>query len=202
MITPIVFYLFASILLASAVCGRLRAQSCRFGVVPDPVLLQRLGAVPLDGGRVSRFYPPDRLCRRGGRSVPFRGHDARCRFPSRAARIQSFPPLSGVVVLALLAQLVLMASAWVTDPKAIKGADASEGLVENTRALGRVLFTDYFYPFQIAGFILLVAMVGAIVLTLRGRKGVRRQKARFQEEVRVTDVVEIRKVPSNKGVDL
>ena len=47
--------------------------------------------------------------------------------------------------------------------------------IDNTRALGRVLYTQYLFPFQAAGLILLVAMIGAIVLTLRSRPGVRRQ---------------------------
>ncbi len=49
-------------------------------------------------------------------------------------------------------------------------------VISNTRAIGRVLYTDYIYAFQISGLILLVAMIGAIVLTLRHRPGVRRQK--------------------------
>jgi NADH-quinone oxidoreductase subunit J len=94
-----------------------------------------------------------------------------------------------------------MASAWVTDPKAIIAGAVEEG-VENTRALGQVLYTDYVYPFQVSGLILLVAMMGAIVLTLRDRKDARRQKAGRQVDVLVSDVVELKKVSSKQGVEL
>lgn len=63
----------------------------------------------------------------------------------------------------------------------------------NTQALGRILYTDYFYLFQAAGLILLVAMIGAIVLTLRVRQGVRKQK--IGEQVSRQGVVELRKLP-------
>src|SRR5215468_11749472 len=72
--------------------------------------------------------------------------------------------------------------------------------VDNTRALGRVLYTQYFYLFQVAGVVLLVAMIGAIVLTLRRRPGVRRQRISEQlyrpKEASVTVV----KVPTRGGV--
>jgi NADH-quinone oxidoreductase subunit J len=97
---------------------------------------------------------------------------------------------------------VLTASAWVTEPHAITALASSEGTVENTRALGRVLYTDYFLPFQVSGIILLVAMTGAIVLTLRSRKDARRQKTRRQTGISVADAVEIKKVPTGQGVEL
>ena len=56
--------------------------------------------------------------------------------------------------------------------------------VTNTAALGQILYTDYVYYFQIAGLILLVAMIGAIVLTLRHRPGVRRQSIARQDRTR------------------
>jgi NADH-quinone oxidoreductase subunit J len=65
---------------------------------------------------------------------------------------------------------------WNFATQAIKGAPVPAG-VTNTAALGHILYTDYVYYFEAAGMILLVAMIGAIVLTLRHREGVRRQKA-------------------------
>ncbi len=59
-------------------------------------------------------------------------------------------------------------------------AHATPADVTNTEALGRILYTDYIYYFQIAGLVLLVAMIGAIVLTLRQRPGVRRQSIQAQ----------------------
>ena len=83
---------------------------------------------------------------------------------------------------------------------AFSEAGAQVAAVENTRAIGRVLYTQYFYLFQVAGLVLLVAMIGAIVLTLRRRPGVRRQRVAEQlyrpKEASVTVV----KVPSRGGV--
>jgi NADH-quinone oxidoreductase subunit J len=72
--------------------------------------------------------------------------------------------------------------------------------VDNTRAIGRVLYTQYFYLFQVAGAVLLVAMIGAIVLTLRTRPGVRRQKASEQINRRREDSIELVKVTTRGGV--
>ena len=72
--------------------------------------------------------------------------------------------------------------------------------VSNTRALGRILYTDYIYLFQLAGLILLVAMIGAIALTLRKRENVRRQSIASQIERTRADSIEVVSVPSNRGV--
>jgi NADH-quinone oxidoreductase subunit J len=69
----------------------------------------------------------------------------------------------------------------------------------NTHALGQILYTDYFYLFQAAGLVLLIAMVGAIVLTLRRRDGVRRQSIARQVGLRPDQAIEIRKVPTGSG---
>ena len=72
--------------------------------------------------------------------------------------------------------------------------------VSNTRALGRILYTDYIYLFQLAGLILLVAMIGAIALTLRKRENVRRQSIASQIERTREESIEVVSVPSNTGV--
>jgi NADH-quinone oxidoreductase subunit J len=72
--------------------------------------------------------------------------------------------------------------------------------VDNTRAIGRVLYTQYFYLFQVAGLVLLVAMIGAIVLTLRTRPGVRRQKVSEQLYRPKKEAVTLVKVPPRGGV--
>ena len=72
--------------------------------------------------------------------------------------------------------------------------------VSNTRALGRILYTDYIYLFQLAGLILLVAMIGAIALTLRKRENVRRQSIASQTERTRADSIEVVSVTSNTGV--
>ena len=85
-------------------------------------------------------------------------------------------PFGALIGLVLAAELVMAGSVWVLKP-ALTAAKvhAMPAGVTNTEALGRILYTDYVYYFQIAGLVLLVAMIGAIVLTLRSRPGVRRQ---------------------------
>ena len=73
-------------------------------------------------------------------------------------------------------------------------------VVTNTHALGQVLYTQYVYPFQIAGLVLLVAMIGAITLTLRQRSGTRRQDISKQVNRRPEDVIKIIKVATGAGV--
>ncbi|WP_317993236.1 NADH-quinone oxidoreductase subunit J [Bartonella gliris] len=70
----------------------------------------------------------------------------------------------------------------------------------NTQALGDILYTDYVFYFQIAGIILLVAMIGAIVLTLRHKSGVKRQSIAVQVSRTVENAIEIKKVESGKGI--
>jgi NADH-quinone oxidoreductase subunit J len=72
--------------------------------------------------------------------------------------------------------------------------------IDNTRAIGRVLYTQYFYLFQVAGLVLLVAMIGAIVLTLRRRPGVRRQRIAEQLYRPKDQVVTTVKVRTGEGV--
>ncbi len=81
-----------------------------------------------------------------------------------------------LIGLVLVAELVMAGSVWVLKPALVAAkAHATPAGITNTEALGRILYTDYVYYFQIAGLVLLVAMIGAIVLTLRSRPGVRRQ---------------------------
>jgi NADH-quinone oxidoreductase subunit J len=72
--------------------------------------------------------------------------------------------------------------------------------VSNTMALGQVIYTQYAYLFQASGLILLTAMVGAIVLTLRHKQGVKRQVIAEQNARNAMNAIEIRKVASGQGV--
>lgn len=112
--------------------------------------------------------------------------------------------IGATVGFVLLAQIILVVSVWQYDPKGLVTFDTpvTPDQVENTRALGQILYTHYFYPFQVSGLILLVAMIGAIVLTLRQRKDVRRQKVDQQMSREVSDVIKIVKVQSGQGVDV
>jgi len=116
-----------------------------------------------------------------------------------AARYVSVGALVG---LALLAELGLaIGGVHIGDASIVGGALPTPPIdqVENTRALGRVLYTDMFVLFQVAGLILLVAMIGAIVLTLRSRPGVRRQAIADQLARDPASAVEVVKVPLGGG---
>jgi NADH-quinone oxidoreductase subunit J len=90
-------------------------------------------------------------------------------------------PFGALIGLILVAELVMMGWKWAAKPAALAAKmSATPAGLTNTEALGRILYTDYVYYFQIAGLVLLVAMIGAIVLTLRSRPGVRRQVVSVQ----------------------
>ncbi len=95
-------------------------------------------------------------------------------------------PLGALVGLILAAELIMVGTVWWTmAPGASQAlAHATPVGLTNTEALGRILYTDYVYYFQIAGLVLLVAMIGAIVLTLRHRPDVRRQSISTQVNAR------------------
>jgi NADH-quinone oxidoreductase subunit J len=72
--------------------------------------------------------------------------------------------------------------------------------VTNTEALGQIIYTRYFYLFQAAGLVLLVAMIGAIVLTLRQREGVKKQRISRQVARKREEAIEVRDVPTGSGI--
>jgi NADH-quinone oxidoreductase subunit J len=104
-----------------------------------------------------------------------------------------------LIALCVGGELVYVMAGWTTSPTA-SAAAAPAGTLSNTAALGRVLYTQYFYFFQAAGMILLTAMIGAIVLTLRHKVGVRRQDIAAQVARNPATSVELRKVPSRAGI--
>jgi len=109
----------------------------------------------------------------------------------------NYLPVGGVIGLILLVELVLLFSTWSLPADShVQAADA----VQNTKALGLVLYTKYVYFFQTAGLILLVAMIGAIVLTLRHRKGIKRQDITTQVARTPAMSVEIKQVQSGQGL--
>jgi NADH-quinone oxidoreductase subunit J len=97
------------------------------------------------------------------------------------------------------AELVYVDLNWSASPK-VAGAATPSGTLSNTAALGEVLYTRYFYFFQAAGMILLTAMIGAIVLTLHHKAGVKRQDVGVQVARNPETSVEVRKVPSRAGI--
>ena len=104
-----------------------------------------------------------------------------------------------MIGLILLAELVLILGAWTPGPQDYITLPISPD-VTNTESIGRVLYTDYLYIFQSAGILLLIAMIGAIVLTLRARPGVRKQKISQQIAQTKASVLSIRAIPSRKGI--
>jgi NADH-quinone oxidoreductase subunit J len=113
---------------------------------------------------------------------------------------QRYAPIGAVVGGILFLELVLVLGTWTFADQAgaLRLAPSPGGAVTNTEAIGQILYTDYVYLFQIAGLILLVAMIGAIVLTLRDRPGTRRQDVAVQ--VARTGSISLEKVPTGAGV--
>lgn len=115
-----------------------------------------------------------------------------------------YAPIGAVVGLILLAELLIILGGWTLSPtartaEAVAATPATTD-VTNTHALGNLIYTHYIYLFQIAGMILLIAMIGAIVLTHRRRPGIRRQDISRQVARRPADTIEIRKIPSGTGI--
>jgi NADH-quinone oxidoreductase subunit J len=112
-------------------------------------------------------------------------------------------PIGGVIGLVLLAELAIVVGGWTLAPDAAQMAAAhtpDPGAISNTHALGALIYTHYIYLFQAAGMILLVAMIGAIVLTHRRRPGVRRQKIADQVRRSPAETIEMVNVPPGTGI--
>jgi len=112
-------------------------------------------------------------------------------------------PIGVTIGLVLFVELFLVFGAWVVAPEVAKSIAAPVppvASVTNTTALGELLYTRYVYAFQAAGMVLLVAMIGAIVLTLRARGDVRKQDIATQVARRRSETLEIVKVRPREGV--
>ena len=115
----------------------------------------------------------------------------------------NYLPVGALIGGILLVELVFVVVSWTIGPEvhsAVTAPIPPANTVSNTQALGLVLYTRYFYFFQAAGMILLVAMVGAIVLTLQHKPNVRRQNIADQVARRRTDAIEVVKVKSGQGL--
>ncbi|VAV97095.1 NADH-ubiquinone oxidoreductase chain J [hydrothermal vent metagenome] len=115
----------------------------------------------------------------------------------------AYVPIGGAIGAILLAEMVLVLGAWVISPDAMKAAispiPTAPG-VTNTEAIGLLLYTKYIYFFQAAGMILLVAMIGAIVLTLRHKPNVKRQNIADQVARTPATSIEIKDVKPGQGL--
>ena len=112
-------------------------------------------------------------------------------------------PMGAMVALIMLAELLTLVGSWVFAPHASgRGAAPTPAAAKasNTEALGDLIYTHYIYLFQAAGLILLVAMIGAIVLTHRRREGVLKQNIGEQLARRPEDTIEVHDVEVGKGI--
>jgi len=109
-------------------------------------------------------------------------------------------PLGLVLGGVLLFELITLYTYWRTAPGVEFGAAKVATDITNTEAIGMVLYTEYVFAFQMVGLILLVAMIGAIVLTLRSRPNVRKQNILKQHDRRPEDVLEIKRITPKTGV--
>ncbi len=200
MITTILFYLFATVLVASAatvVTARNPVHSVLFLILAFfnaaalfliagaeflamTLVIVYVGAVAVLFLFVVMMLDVDFIQLRSG--------------------FQRYTPVGALVGLVLFSELLTVIGGWKLAPQAGQLRFAPiDTKISNTEALGRLLYTDYVFLFQTAGLVLLVAMIGAIVLTLRDRKTSRHQNIRQQTERKVADTLEMVSMSLNAG---
>ena len=113
-------------------------------------------------------------------------------------------PIGLLISSVIFFELIIVAGGWKYKPELLKsfssiGIDSN---TTNTHEIGNVLYTDYIHVFQLSGMILLVAMIGAIVLTFRKREGIKRQSYFKQISRERKEAVELVDVEKNKGVNV
>ena len=110
----------------------------------------------------------------------------------------------GLIISALIFfELIIVIGGWKYKPDLFNSDNLQiSSELSNTHSLGQILYTDYIHVFQISGMILLIAMIGAIVLTFRQREGVKKQSYIKQISRERSEGIEVLDVPSNKGVKI
>ena len=122
-------------------------------------------------------------------------------FASLRSGFLQFAPIGAIVGAVLLLELLLVAASFVVSPEIAGSAVLPiDSGVDNIRALGQLLYTRYVFLFQGAAAVLLVAMIGAIVLTLRHKENVKRQNPIVQVGRRPSETLEVVKVKSGQGL--
>ena len=112
-------------------------------------------------------------------------------------------PVGLIISVIIFFELIIVIGGWKYKPELINPTNLLiTNDVSNTHSLGQILYTDYIHVFQISGMVLLVAMIGAIVLTFRQREGVKKQSYLKQISRERTEGVEVLEVASNKGVKI
>jgi NADH-quinone oxidoreductase subunit J len=112
-------------------------------------------------------------------------------------------PIGAIIGAILAIELGMVYGSWKISeaaPASLAAKAPDPGMISNTDALGRLIYTDYIYLFQASGLVLLVAMIGAILLTLRHREGIRRQSIAKQNARTKKDSIELRKIPTGGGI--
>jgi NADH-quinone oxidoreductase subunit J len=121
-------------------------------------------------------------------------------FASLRQGFARYLPFGGVVAALLLIEMILISGAVAERGAVAQATNTLPEGVSNVEAIGRVLYTDYVYFFQAAGLVLLVAMIGAIVLTLRHKPNVRRQNIADQVARLKSDAIDVVKVRPGQGL--
>lgn len=124
-------------------------------------------------------------------------------FASLREGFLQYLPIGALVGFVLFLEIIMVIGTWVLSPETAHLAQSPIPPLDdvtNAEAIGRVMYTRFIYFFQAAGMVLLVAMIGAIVLTLRHREGVKRQSITAQVARRAEDTLEIRKVEPGQGI--
>jgi NADH-quinone oxidoreductase subunit J len=121
-------------------------------------------------------------------------------FAELKAEMAKYLPLALLIGVVILMQLALALGVWGFDAGAAERIAAPKGDMENTRALGMILYDQYFLVFQLSGLILLVAMIGAIVLTLRHRTDIKRQDVLAQMFRDPAKAMELKDVKPGQGL--
>ena len=112
-------------------------------------------------------------------------------------------PVGLIISVIIFVELIIVVGGWKYKPDLLNSNSFTvTNNISNTHSLGQILYTDYIHVFQISGMILLVAMIGAIVLTYRYREGVKRQSYIKQISRERSEGVEVLEVQSNKGVKI
>ena len=111
-------------------------------------------------------------------------------------------PVGLLISAIIFFELIIVIGGWKYKPDLLEASNLITNEISNTHSLGQVLYTDYIHIFQISGMILLIAMIGAIVLTFRKREGVKTQSYLKQISRERSEGVEVLEVTSNKGVKI
>ena len=113
-------------------------------------------------------------------------------------------PIGLIIGTIIFFELIIVVGGWKYKPELIEKTNLTSSFegISNTHSLGQILYTDYIHVFQISGMVLLVAMIGAIVLTFRQREGVKKQSYIKQISRERSEGVEVLEVQSNKGVKI